>query len=85
VHAKALGAVMPGPPPPEARSEWENVIGNQRVDAAYKFRPRTLGDVVAIVRLAEKQGRRVRVVDSGHSVSNWGWKRSPGNAGQRSA
>ncbi|HZF49583.1 MAG TPA: FAD-binding protein [Polyangiaceae bacterium] len=57
-------------PPQDSDTTWENAIGNQRVNAAFKFHPRTLGDVVAVVRFAEAAGRRVRAVGSGHSFSD---------------
>ena len=57
-------------PKPSKNAHWENVIANQKVDALFKFRPETLGDLVAIVQFAERHGKRVRAVGSGHSFSD---------------
>lgn len=70
VTLKLMGVTGPELPKPELQTTWKNVIGNQHVEAAFAFRPRTLGDVVAIVRFAEQQGRHVRAVGSGHSFSD---------------
>ena len=53
-----------------AREEWSNCIGNQRVFPLHIFRPTTLAEVIAIVRRAEGENRRVRAVGSGHSFSD---------------
>jgi hypothetical protein len=68
--AAVAGLDKPTLPKPEKNTHWENTIGNQSVDALFKFRPETLGDVVAIVRFAERHGKRVRAVGSGHSFSD---------------
>jgi len=54
----------------KAREEWSNCIGNQRAFPLNIFRPTTLAEVVAIVKRAESENRKVRAVGSGHSFSD---------------
>jgi FAD binding domain-containing protein/D-arabinono-1,4-lactone oxidase len=53
-----------------ARKEWSNCIGNQKAFPLNIFRPTTLVEVVAIVKRAESENRKVRAVGSGHSFSD---------------
>src|SRR5437870_3083629 len=53
-----------------AREEWSNCIGNQRAFPLNIFRPTTLAEVIAIVKRAEAESRKVRAVGSGHSFSD---------------
>ncbi len=54
----------------EVRRTWRNHLGNQRIDPLRIYTPRTIDEVVAIVRLAEQAGVTVRAVGSGHSWSD---------------
>jgi len=53
-----------------ARQEWSNCIGNQKAFPLNIFRPTTLAEVVAIIKRAESENRKVRAVGSGHSFSD---------------
>jgi hypothetical protein len=53
-----------------AREEWSNCIGNQRAFPLNIFHPATLAEVIAIVRRAESENRKLRAVGSGHSFSD---------------
>jgi hypothetical protein len=53
-----------------AREEWSNCIGNQKAFPLNIFRPTTLAEVIAIVKRAESENRKVRAVGSGHSFSD---------------
>jgi L-gulonolactone oxidase len=48
---------------------WRNWAGNQRSRPALIGRPRTEAEVVALVREATANGRRVKVVGAGHSFT----------------
>ena len=52
------------------RREWRNHTGNQGVDPLRILNPTTLGELVEIVREAERDGCTVRAVGSGHSWSD---------------
>lgn len=52
------------------RKEWSNVIGNQKAFPLNIFHPTTLAEVIAIIRRAENENRKVRAVGSGHSFSD---------------
>ena len=52
------------------RREWTNWAGNQRCRPALVERPRTEDEVAAVVRRAAADGRRVKVVGSGHSFTD---------------
>jgi L-gulono-1,4-lactone dehydrogenase len=52
------------------RREWRNHTGNQGVDPLRILKPTTLGELVEIVREAERDGCTVRAVGSGHSWSD---------------
>ena len=52
------------------RTSWRNHPGNQGVDPLRIVRPRTVEEVVALVREAEAAGTTVRAVGSGHSWSD---------------
>ncbi|MGH7526822.1 MAG: D-arabinono-1,4-lactone oxidase [Gemmatimonadales bacterium] len=52
------------------RKTWSNHTGNQRVEPLRIYRPRSLDEVVEIVREAEQIGSTVRAVGSGHSWSD---------------
>ena len=54
----------------ETRKTWKNHLGNQRIDPLRIYTPRTIDDVVEIVRLAEQMRVTVRAVGSGHSWSD---------------
>lgn len=47
---------------------WRNWAGNQRAHATVA-RPTTVAEVVALVERARREGRRVKVVGSGHSFT----------------
>lgn len=53
-----------------ARRVWTNWAGNQRCRPAAVERPRTEGEVAVVVRRAAAEGRRVKVVGSGHSFTD---------------
>jgi FAD/FMN-containing dehydrogenase len=57
-------------PPFEVRKTWSNHLGNQRTDPLRIYEPRTIDDVVAIVRTAREWNVNVRAVGSGHSWSD---------------
>ena len=57
-------------PPFEVRQTWRNHLGNQSIDPLRIYEPRSIGDVVAIVRAAEEAGVTTRAVGSGHSWSD---------------
>ncbi len=57
-------------PPFKVRTAWRNHLGNQSIDPLRIYRPRSIDDVVAIVRAAEAAGVRTRAVGSGHSWSD---------------
>ena len=57
-------------PPYEVRKTWRNHLGNQSVDPLRIYSPRSIGDVVEIVQLAEHHGVTARAVGSGHSWSD---------------
>jgi FAD-linked oxidoreductase len=48
---------------------WRNWAGNQRVRPTAVHRPRTAGEVAAVVRAAREDGRRVKAIGSGHSFT----------------
>jgi hypothetical protein len=52
------------------REEWSNCIGNQKACPLNIFRPATLSEVIAIIKRAESENRKVRAVGSGHSFSD---------------
>jgi len=52
------------------RGTWTNHTGNQVVDPLRIYEPRSLDELVAIVRDAERDGTTVRAVGSGHSWSD---------------
>lgn len=53
-----------------AREEWSNCIGNQKAHPLNIFRPTTLAELIAIVKRAESENRKLRAVGSGHSFSD---------------
>lgn len=53
-----------------SRRAWRNHTGNQHIEPLRCERPAALGDLVAIVREAERDGVNVRAVGSGHSWSD---------------
>ena len=57
-------------PPYEVRTTWKNHLGNQSIDPLRIYTPRSIDDVVAIVRAAEEAGVTTRAVGSGHSWSD---------------
>jgi hypothetical protein len=54
----------------DVRKTWRNHLGNQSIDPLRIYSPRSIDDVVAIVRLAEEAGVTARAVGSGHSWSD---------------
>lgn len=48
---------------------WANWAGNQRSDAVTVEHPRSVEDVVTVVRRAAERGQRVKAVGSGHSFT----------------
>lgn len=50
--------------------EWRNAVDTLRVRPHTIFRPHSASEIGGIVRLAEEQGRRVRMTGSGHSFSD---------------
>ena len=54
----------------ETRKTWKNHLGNERIDPLRIYRPQSIADVQAIVRLARESGVNVRAVGSGHSWSD---------------
>ena len=48
------------------RGTWSNHTGNQVIDPLRIYEPRSLDELVAIVREAEADGTTVRAVGSGH-------------------
>jgi FAD binding domain-containing protein/D-arabinono-1,4-lactone oxidase len=52
------------------RTAWRNHTGNQGIDPLRIYKPATLGELVDIVREAERDGTTVRAVGSGHSWSD---------------
>ena len=51
------------------RRPWRNWAGDVRCTPELTFEPRSVEDLVAIVRFAVGTGRKLRVVGSGHSWS----------------
>ena len=54
----------------ETRKTWRNHLGNQSIDPLRIYAPRSIDDVVAIVRAAEEASVTTRAVGSGHSWSD---------------
>jgi hypothetical protein len=54
----------------EVRKTWRNHLGNQSIDPLRIYTPRSIDEVVAIVRAAEHAGVCARAVGSGHSWSD---------------
>lgn len=54
----------------EVRATWRNHLGNQSIEPARIYEPRSIDEVVAIVRAAEAAGVTARAVGSGHSWSD---------------
>jgi hypothetical protein len=54
----------------EVRKTWRNHLGNQSIDPLRIYEPRSIDEVVAIVRAAEAAGVTTRAVGSGHSWSD---------------
>ena len=54
----------------QTRTTWKNHLGNERIDPLRIYRPESIADVQAIVRLARQSGVSVRAVGSGHSWSD---------------
>jgi len=54
----------------EVRKTWRNHLGNQSIDPLRIYAPRSIDEVVAIVRAAEAAGVTARAVGSGHSWSD---------------
>ncbi|MEY2442801.1 MAG: hypothetical protein QOJ46_2227, partial [bacterium] len=54
----------------EVRTTWKNHLGNQSIDPLRIYEPRSIDDVVGIVRAAEQAGVTTRAVGSGHSWSD---------------
>jgi L-gulono-1,4-lactone dehydrogenase len=52
------------------RRRWRNHTGNQGIDPLHIAAPATLGEIVELVREAERVGCTVRAVGSGHSWSD---------------
>ena len=52
------------------RTTWRNHLGNQSIDPLRIYEPRSIDEVVAIVRAAEAAGVTTRAVGSGHSWSD---------------
>ncbi|MEA2219127.1 MAG: hypothetical protein QOJ35_1753 [Solirubrobacteraceae bacterium] len=61
---------MTAGPPYATRRTWRNHLGNQSIDPLRIYEPRSIDDVVAIVRAAETAGVGARAVGSGHSWSD---------------
>ena len=59
-----------GPLPYEVRKTWRNHLGNQSIDPLRIYEPRSIDEVVTIVRDAEAAGVTARAVGSGHSWSD---------------
>ena len=57
-------------PPYEVRKTWTNHLGNQSIDPLRIYTPRSIDEVVTIVRAAEAAGVGARAVGSGHSWSD---------------
>jgi FAD/FMN-containing dehydrogenase/pimeloyl-ACP methyl ester carboxylesterase len=66
VEGDAAGPV----PIASVRQTWRNVLGNQIQEPLFIATPRSLEDLVAIVRAAEREGITARAVGSGHSFSD---------------
>lgn len=49
--------------------KWSNWAGNVECVAEYIFYPRTEAEIVEIIELATKEGKRIRVVGEGHSFT----------------
>jgi len=54
----------------EVRTTWRNHLGNQSIDPLRIYAPRSIDEVVAIVRQAEADGVTTHAVGSGHSWSD---------------
>ncbi len=54
----------------KVRTTWTNHLGNQSIDPLRIYEPRSIDEVVAIVRAAEDAGVGARAVGSGHSWSD---------------
>ena len=48
---------------------WTNWAGNQRANPQTWVKPKSLGEIAAAVREASGQGRKVKVIGSGHSFT----------------
>lgn len=48
---------------------WQNWAGNQSCTAGYYFEPETENDISDIVKKAQAQNKKIRVVGTGHSFS----------------
>ncbi len=54
----------------DARHTWKNCVDNQVVQPLQYLTPRSIDDLVQIVRTAESNGCKVRAVGTGHSFSD---------------
>jgi L-gulono-1,4-lactone dehydrogenase len=54
----------------QANHEWNNALNTSGVDPHQIKEPKSLSDLVAIIRLAESEKRGVRMTGSGHSFSD---------------
>ena len=49
--------------------KWRNWTGNVEGTPHYTMYPETIQDVIEVVELARKKGKKIRVVGSGHSFT----------------
>ncbi len=49
---------------------WANTVGTHSVNARYYAIPKSLDDIVEIVKRAEREGKRLKAIGSGHSFSD---------------
>lgn len=70
--AAALGAVVPSACCPCASTShaWNNAVHSGGVDPMHLLTPKSLAELVTIVKKAESEGKRVRMTGSGHSFSD---------------
>ena len=50
-------------------TKWRNWTGNVEGTPHYTMYPESIQDVVEVVELARKEGKKIRVVGSGHSFT----------------
>lgn len=69
--ALGAGALAPACCPCAATTyQWNNAIGTNGVDPEHFVTPKSLAEIVDVVKKAESEGKRVKMTGSGHSFSD---------------